>query len=75
MKTIPVRLPDETAASVKRVAAMKGKTPGAVLEDVWRWYMRQHRDEIARDLEAMVESVRADYHPPVIDDQESPSDA
>jgi predicted transcriptional regulator len=58
MRTIPVRLPDETAASVKRVAAMKGTTPGAVLENAWRWYLRQHGDEIARDLEALAESLR-----------------
>lgn len=58
MRTVSVRISEETAASVKRVAAAKGKTPGVVLATAWRWYLGEHGEKIAADLEAMAESLR-----------------
>lgn len=58
MKTVSVRVPDETAASLKRVAAMNGITPAEQMQRAWDWWKNEHRDELIADLGAVIESLR-----------------
>ena len=36
-RTVPVRLPNDVAASLKRIAGLKGRTR-AVMADAWTWW-------------------------------------
>ncbi len=56
--SVPVRLPDELVASVRRVAAAKQQTPGATLAEAWRWWWNRHGDDTVNDMHATVEAMR-----------------
>lgn len=58
MKTVTVRVPDETAASLKRVAALNGITPAEQMRRAWDWWVDKHQDELIADLGAVIESIR-----------------
>ena len=38
-KTIPVRLPDDLAASLKRIAAFNGITPAEQMNHAWTFWL------------------------------------
>ena len=58
MATAAVRVSDELLDDVKRVAAIRGDTPGRLLAQAWSEYVAQHRDEIARDFEDVARMLR-----------------
>ena len=41
-KTIPVRLPDDLAASLKRIAALNGITPAEQMSRAWTFWLDRH---------------------------------
>jgi hypothetical protein len=51
-------LPDETAASLKRVAALNGITPAEQADRAWSWWWNRYGDGIVSDLHATVEALR-----------------
>jgi hypothetical protein len=55
--TIPVRVPDEIYADVRRWAQIKGKTPGDILSDAWDQWVREHKAEILLELDALREEI------------------
>ena len=59
-RTVPVRLDDETAASLKRVAALNGITPAEQMARAWKWWLaREIKDGgLLTDLHAEVEALR-----------------
>ena len=58
LRTVPVRIDDATAASMKRVAALKGVSVGQVAQDAWTWWWNRHGDAVVNDLYAAVEGMR-----------------
>lgn len=63
MNTIPVRIPDDVAASLKRVAAANGITPAEQMQRAWDWWWNRHGDAVCDDLHAKVEAMRPEYRP------------
>lgn len=53
-----MRIPDDVAASVKRVAALNGITPGEQIKRAFDWWLREDRDRIADDAAAAAEAMR-----------------
>jgi hypothetical protein len=58
--TVPVRLSDETAASLKRVAALNGITPAEQMDRAWTWWWNRWGVDLLPDLHATVEALRRD---------------
>ena len=54
-----VRVPDDLYESARRFAALQGRHPGEVLADAWEHYVRDHRDQLADDLEQVAKLLRA----------------
>src|SRR5690349_13149479 len=46
-----VRMPQTEHLEAKRMAALRGVTPGDLLAEAWREYVMNHRQEFATDLE------------------------
>jgi len=57
-QSVPVRIDDDTAASMKRVAAMKGVSVGQVASEAWTWWWNRHGDQVVTDLHVAVEAMR-----------------
>ena len=57
--TAAVRVSTELLEDVKRIAALRGGTPGAVLADAWAEFVARHRDEIANDFEEVAAMLGA----------------
>lgn len=55
--TIPVRVPDEIYADVRRWAQIKGITPGDILREAWDQWVREHKAEILLELDALREEI------------------
>jgi predicted transcriptional regulator len=53
-----VRVSNELHEDVKRLAALRGVTPGALLADAWSEFIARHRNEIAHDLEEVAQMLR-----------------
>lgn len=58
MSTVAVRISEDIHADVKAVAAMRGKTPGAMLAQAWLEFTDRHRGEISSDFEAVARMFR-----------------
>jgi predicted transcriptional regulator len=58
MATTAVRVSDELLEDVKRLAALRGDTPGALLAEAWSEFISRHRDEIAHDFEEVAQMLR-----------------
>lgn len=57
-RTVPVRVSDDLAAPLQRVAATNGTTPGREMEKAWRWWWRKNGKEIVDDLHVRIEAMR-----------------
>lgn len=57
--TIPVRVPDELYADVRRWAQIKGITPGDLLREAWDAWVVAHKDEILAQIDAFRADVAA----------------
>lgn len=51
--TVPVRVPDEVYADLRRWAQIRGKTPGDVMREAWDEWVAAHRDEILAEIDAL----------------------
>ncbi len=58
MSTVAVRISEDIHADVKAVAAMRGKTPGAMLAQAWIDFTERHRDELSADFDAVARMFR-----------------
>jgi len=58
VSTVAVRIPDDIHADVKAVAALRGKTPGAMLAQAWLEFTDRHRGQISADFEAVARMFR-----------------
>lgn len=58
MATTAVRISDELLDDVKRLAGLRGSTPGSLLAQAWSEFVARHRDEIANDFEEVAQMVR-----------------
>jgi hypothetical protein len=58
MSTGVVRVPEHVLLESRRVAALKGQQPGALLAAAWREYLDNHRAEFAEDLEEAARLLR-----------------
>jgi predicted transcriptional regulator len=58
MATVAVRVSEELLHDVRRVAAIRDDTPGALLAKAWGEFVARHRDEIARDFEDVAQMLR-----------------
>ncbi len=53
-----VRVSDDMHQETRRVAALRGDTPGALLAEAWKEYMLNHKEEFAAELEQAARIVR-----------------
>jgi len=58
MSSSVIRLPDDTAASVKSVAALYGETPGTRLAQAWAEYLERHQEEFGRQFNEVARMMR-----------------
>jgi hypothetical protein len=58
MASVAVRVEEAFLEDVKRLAALRGETPGALLAEAWTEFVERHRGEIASDFEAVAEMFR-----------------
>ncbi len=58
MSTVAVRIPDDIHGDVKAIAAMRGKTPGAMLAQAWIEFTERHRAEISEEFDAVARMFR-----------------
>ena len=57
--SIVVRLPDELYESARQFAALQGRQASDLLAEAWDQYLRDHRDQLAADLEQAAKLLRA----------------
>jgi hypothetical protein len=50
MSTTAVRIEEDLLSDVKRIAAMRGETPGELLAQAWLEFIERHRVEIAEQF-------------------------
>ncbi|HZV72576.1 MAG TPA: hypothetical protein VFF79_02565 [Conexibacter sp.] len=58
MSTV-VRLPDGLYESARHFAALQGRQASDLLTEAWEQYVRDHRDQLASDLEQTARLLRA----------------
>jgi predicted transcriptional regulator len=58
MATTAVRVSEELLEDVKRLAALRGETPGGLLAEAWSEFIARHREEIAADVEEVAQMLR-----------------
>lgn len=51
--TVPVRVPDEVYADLRRWARIKRRTLGDLMSDAWNEWVVAHKGEILADLDAV----------------------
>jgi hypothetical protein len=56
--SVTIRIPDDVAEEARRVAILKGSTPGETLAEVWRAYIKTHRAELAAGFEEVAHLFR-----------------
>jgi len=58
MSTTVTRIPTEVHQEVTRMAALCGESSSSLLEQAWREYVVNHRDQFASDLDKAAQLVR-----------------
>lgn len=58
MSTTAVRISEEILDDVRRIATVRGDTPGALLAEAWTEFMERHRDEISAQFADVARMIR-----------------
>jgi hypothetical protein len=58
MSTTAVRVEEDLLDDVKRIAAMRGKTPGQLLAQAWLEFLETHRVEITEQFNEVARMFR-----------------
>jgi hypothetical protein len=58
MSTTAVRVEEDLLSDVKRIAAMRGETPGQLLAKAWQEFLETHRAEIAEQFNEVARMFR-----------------